>query len=212
MARKLDFGNTHGQTLHPQKSNFLAYTIQPIVRTTVKTVMNQVPINVPFRRALTEDKWMAWLNLVAKIDNVQLSKERDIFNQGLHNHGHFSVRSMYAYMTNQGTLFTNKFIWKLKLPLKIKIFLWYRQRGVILTKDNLAKRNWTSSQKFCFCYHNATITHLFYCCHVKTIWNIVHIATGLTPPRSTTHMLGGWLTGMGREDKKHNFMGAATII
>ena len=93
--------------------------------------------------------------------NVQLSNERDIFNQGLHNLGHFSVRSMYAYMTNQGTLFTNKFIWKLKLPLKIKIFLWYRQRGVILTKDNLAKRNQTTSQKYCFCDHNATIKHLF---------------------------------------------------
>ena len=175
MARKPNFGDTHGQTLHPQKSNFLAYTTQPIVRTTVKTVMNQVPINVPFRRALTEDKWMAWLNLVAKIANVQLSNERDIFNQGLHNHGHFSVRSMYAYMTNQGTLFTNKFIWKLKLPLKIKIFLWYRQRGVILTKDNLAKRNRTSSQKYCFCDHNATIKHLFLIAAMRKLFGILFI-------------------------------------
>jgi hypothetical protein len=42
--------------------------------------MNQVPINVSFRRALTKDKWTAWLNLVAKIANVQLSNERDVFN------------------------------------------------------------------------------------------------------------------------------------
>ena len=32
--------------------------------------------------------------------------------------------------------------WKLKVPLKIKIFLWYLKKGVILTRDNLAKINW----------------------------------------------------------------------
>jgi len=82
---------------------------------------------------------------------------------------------MYAYMINQGTLFTNKFIWKLKLPLKIKIFLWYRQRGVILTKDNLAKRNRTSSQKYCFCDHNATIKHLFLIAAMRKLFGILFI-------------------------------------
>jgi hypothetical protein len=51
-----------------------------------------------------------------------------------------SIRSMYEYMINEGVPFNNKFIWKPKIPLKIKIFLWYLQRGVILTKDNLTKR------------------------------------------------------------------------
>jgi len=31
-------------------------------------------------------------------------------------------------------------IWKLKIPLiKIKIFMWYLKKGVLLTKDNLLK-------------------------------------------------------------------------
>ena len=30
-------------------------------------------------------------------------------------------------------------IWRVKIPLKIKVFLWYLKMGVILTKDNLAK-------------------------------------------------------------------------
>jgi hypothetical protein len=34
-----------------------------------------------------------------------------------------------------------KTIWKLRIPLKTKVFAWYLRRGVILTKDNLAKRN-----------------------------------------------------------------------
>jgi hypothetical protein len=36
----------------------------------------------------------------------------------------------------------NEVFWKAKLPLKIKIFLWYLKKWVILTKDNLSKRRW----------------------------------------------------------------------
>lgn len=46
---------------------------------------------------------------------------------------------MYHYLINQDSPFMNKIIWKLKLPLQIEIFLWSLQRGVILTKDSLAK-------------------------------------------------------------------------
>ena len=35
----------------------------------------------------------------------------------------------------------NKKLWTMKIPLKNKVFAWYLRRGVILTKDNLAKRN-----------------------------------------------------------------------
>jgi hypothetical protein len=36
-------------------------------------------------------------------------------------------------------------VWKLKILLKIKVFLWNLGRGAILTKDNLAKRRWKGS-------------------------------------------------------------------
>jgi hypothetical protein len=35
----------------------------------------------------------------------------------------------------------NKKIWKMKIPLKTKVFLWYLRRGVIFTKENLIERN-----------------------------------------------------------------------
>jgi hypothetical protein len=34
----------------------------------------------------------------------------------------------------------NNMLWKLKIPLWIKIFEWYLRKGAILTKDNLAKQ------------------------------------------------------------------------
>jgi hypothetical protein len=43
---------------------------------------------------------------------------------------------------NNGNVSHHKHLWKLKLPLKNKIFKWYLLKGVVLTKDNLAKRNW----------------------------------------------------------------------
>jgi hypothetical protein len=62
---------------------------------------------------------------------------------------------------NTPTLTHNMLLWKLKLPLKIKIFLWYLGRGVTLTKVNLAKRGWTGSMKCCFVNQNETIRHIF---------------------------------------------------
>jgi hypothetical protein len=119
---------------------------------------------------------------------------------------------MYQYLINHNTHFSNKFIWKLKIPLKIKIFLWYVQQGVILTKDNLAKRNWTGSQNCCFCDCQETIKHLFFDCQrAKTIWKIVHIATRLTPPRFTSHMFRRWLTGIVMEECKIIFMGVEAL-
>ena len=37
------------------------------------------------------------------------------------------------------------------------MFAWYLRRGVILTKDNLAKRNWQGSKKCVFCHHDENI-------------------------------------------------------
>jgi hypothetical protein len=120
---------------------------------------------------------------------------------------------MYQYLLKQGTPFTNKFIWNLRIPLKIKFFLWYLQRGVILTKDNLAKRNWVGSQKCCFCDCNETILHLFFDCqHAKTIRRAVRVATGLTPLRSVIHMLKHWLTGIQNKDKNLIFVGVVDVM
>ena len=49
------------------------------------------------------------------------------------------VKSMYAEKMNGHTPFLPKYIWKLKVPLKIKIFMWFLYKKIILTKYNLAK-------------------------------------------------------------------------
>ena len=84
-----------------------------------------------------------------------------------------------------------------------EIFFWFLQRGVILTKDNLARKNWKGSLKCCFCNCNESITHLLFDCHhTKEIWKIVYLATGLIPPRSTSHMLGNWLSNFDNNERR----------
>ena len=120
---------------------------------------------------------------------------------------------MYLFLMNQNVPFHNIIIWKLKLPLKIKIFFWYLQRGVILTKDNLAKRNWIGSQKCCYCNSNETIQHLFFDCpHAKVIWRVVQVATGISQPRSLAHMAGDWLSWAKPSEKKIILAGSAALI
>jgi hypothetical protein len=36
------------------------------------------------------------------------------------------------------------------VPLKVKIFMWFLYHKVILTKDNLAKRNWNGCKNVRF--------------------------------------------------------------
>jgi hypothetical protein len=49
--------------------------------------------------------------------------------------------------------------------IKIKIFMWYMKKEVILTKDNLARKNWGASKQCTLCLHNKIIQHLFFNCY-----------------------------------------------
>jgi hypothetical protein len=98
----------------------------------------------------------------------------------------------------------------LKVPLKIKIFLWYLRRGVILTEDNLAKRNWQGSVQCCFCHKDETIQHLFFDCSLaRTVWRIIQVATNLYLPHCVPNMFGTWLQGLDKEEKSLVLAGAA---
>jgi hypothetical protein len=106
------------------------------------TVFATVPINISFRRSLNDHKWLQWLHLCQQLMTVTLSAESDKFIWGLTDSGVFSVKSMYLDLMNGHTVYLQKYLWKLKIPLKIKIFMWFLSNKVLLTKDNLAKRKW----------------------------------------------------------------------
>ena len=103
----------------------------------------------------------------------------------------FSIKSHYLGPIHQNIPNTNEHLWKLKTPLKIKVFLSYLRKGVVLTKDNLAKRNWQGNEQFFFCHENETIHHLFFYCRFARLgWATAYAAWGLPRPQSVDDMFG----------------------
>ena len=113
-------------------------------------------LNVAFRRSLVGVNLQTWHEVVAMVADVQLTNQRDRFVWGLHQNGLFSVKSMYRAVLGVEAIPYNTLTWKLKLSLKIKVFLWYLYKGVILTKDNLARRQWQGDR-----FSDESIQHLF---------------------------------------------------
>jgi len=64
-----------------------------------------------------------WNNLLSHLTTVVLSQEEDEFIWTLDRKDESSVKSHYLGLIHQNIPNTNKRLWKLKTPLKIKVFL-----------------------------------------------------------------------------------------
>lgn len=161
---------------------------------TITTVLESFPPNVTFRRDLIGSRLPSWNALLQRLATVQLSYGADEFHWNLHESGKFSVDSMYKGLVQPDVPVDNNKTWRMKIPLKTKIFAWYLCRGVILIKDNLIKRNWHGSARCVFCHHDKKIKHLFFhCIFARSIWSVIQVASGLYPPRSVANIFGNWL-------------------
>ena len=154
------------------------------------------PMNISFRRTLTGNKWEMWSHLVLRLLDISLTDVPDSFHWKLTKDGVFSVKSMYEDLMNGHTRFLKTYLWKLKIPLKIKIFIWFLNRKVLLTKYNLAKRNWKGSIHCAFCGCNESIDHLFLSCpFAKLVWRVVFCTYNIPPPTNVSNIFGNWLNG-----------------
>ena len=89
------------------------------------------------------NRWEEWLHLVSRLMEVQLSQQPDKLRWKLTRSGEFTVKSMYVDVINSRSIPSSKHVWDVKVPLKIKVFMWFVHKEVIFTKGNLTKRNWT---------------------------------------------------------------------
>jgi hypothetical protein len=132
----------------------------------VESVLSTVPLNVSFRGFLNQNNIILLNDLVRRVLHVRLNTQAntqaDVFIWNLHQNGQYTVNSLYMALINNGVVHMNKQLWKLRVSLKIKIFMWYMRKEVILTKDNLARRNWGGSTQCSFCLREESIQHLFF--------------------------------------------------
>ena len=89
---------------------------------------------------------------------------------------------------------------------------WYLYKGVVLTKDNLARRQWQEDRKCCLCSSDDSIQHLFFDCHfAKFVWQIVHVSFNLIPPTCVHNLFTCLLDGINRKLKSKILVGASAI-
>jgi hypothetical protein len=123
---------------------------------------------------------------------VSLNERKDFFIWIANKN--FSVKNMYNDLVLKMGILINCWTWKANIALKIKIFLWYLKNGVILTKDNLVKRQWNGCSRCCFCREQETIQHLFfYCGTASFMWSIRSFMFGITKLASVNNLYGPWL-------------------
>jgi hypothetical protein len=103
-------------------------------------------------------------------------------------------------------------MWKTKIPLKLKIWLWLIWRNAIATKDNLLKRKWVGSASCQFYHKDETISHLFFeCAAAKYVWSTVAMAIGaLDRPGSFTQFFW-WFSRFVPASRNLQIAGLATI-
>jgi hypothetical protein len=179
---------------------------------TVEKVLSGVPLNVSFRRYLSGNNLLLWHNLVQRIMAVRLNNNDDVIRWKLHQHGKYSVHSLYLALISNGMIERNKMLWRLKVPLKIKIFMWYMKKEVVLTKDNLARRNWTGSKQCSFCLRDESIQHLFYdCYYARFLWGLSHITFNIPPPHNVQLMFSTWINQFGGKLKRQILAGASAF-
>jgi hypothetical protein len=172
------------------------------------------PPGVMFRRDLLGQRLVPCNALLQRLATIQLSPEPDEFHWNLQKNGEFSMESMYnALIHLDVSVDNNKMIWKMKIPLKTKVFRWYLRHVVILTKENLAKWNWHGNKNCVFCHQDETIKHLlFQCRFARSIWSIIQVASNLYLPCSVANIFGNWLHGINNQFRAHIRVEALAVI
>jgi hypothetical protein len=114
------FGNA---TLHEQYPAL--YYIIRHKSDTIAKVMETYPSNVSFRRDLSSQRLVSLNALIHCLANVLLQSVHDEFCWNLHENGKFLVDSMYNALIQPDVpidKISNNKLWKLKIPLRIKVF------------------------------------------------------------------------------------------
>jgi hypothetical protein len=166
-----------------------------------------------FRRRLWGALDTEYNNLITQCNDTVISDGDDRSLWLLGNKG-FSVKSLYKESKCAQVTVPSNFLWKTRLSHKIKAFLWLVVHKKILTKDNLAKRNWKGNLDYVFCGLLESIDHLFFQCSIaRFIWRIVQSALDLnSTPNNADDLFGPWINSFNKTEKNLVLFGCGAVI
>lgn len=136
--------------------------------------------------------------LISIVETIKLTREKeDIWLWTLYKNGNFSLKSCVDIFGDTGMYDEIwKYMWRLKVPSKVKFFLWFIIRDRLLITDNLIKKGMCLPNICLLCYQEEeTANHiLLHCPYSKEVQDAVLNEIGVTQvfPRSIREFFGGW--------------------
>jgi zinc-binding in reverse transcriptase len=118
--------------------------------------------------------------------------------------GIFTVNSTYKLLNNPGILNqTLNDLWALRLPPKIKFFIWLLLQNKLQTAQNLTRKNWPAIQSCSMCNtgNQETTEHLFVSCPTARALHHSRLPIPIAIDSGTTVLIyremvrGGWSNG-----------------
>lgn len=144
-----------------------------------------------------------WLQLLEDLQFVSLSDSHDRVEWMLSSNKSYLTRSLYRFLTDRGVASRIAgYIWKAKIPLKIKIFLWQVFNNKLQVAQSLIRRGWKGNLKCCLCVFPETVNHIFSCHLAKFVWSIIREIFNIGhKPNSLEEFCSDWMQGKGPVSK-----------
>lgn len=114
----------------------------------------------------------AWSDLKTGLSGVELSRDKDKVIWCLERSGRFSVKSLYRFWSFGGVISSrNQKLWKSRIPLKVKVFVWLLYQDRLPTAVNLKTKNWKGNVNCSLCGVPEDTNHIFFnCVLAKFTW------------------------------------------
>jgi hypothetical protein len=118
---------------------------------------------------------VSWLEIIETAKTISYSDENDQLIWRYEINGIYSSSSMYVIVNFRGIQpICLPYVWNLKFPPRIQVFLWLFSQNKIMTRDNLRTRGMVKPLECEMCKELETVKHIMFECIVaKLLWAIV---------------------------------------
>lgn len=146
--------------------------------------------------------------------SMVLKEQKDVIEWTLTGNGVYTVKSYYRFLIQPVPNTHIIFCGKLKMPPRVKVFMWLVLRNSILTKDNLLCRGWTGDSKCSICGGEETVSQLFFHRSIaKLLWNIMKCAFDMFDILDSVHdLFNSWVKKINKNDRGLVVVGISTIF
>jgi len=138
--------------------------------------------DIPLRRSLHGAVLLEWEKLWSILQDMQLDDYgQNEVSWALEKSTGYITKSLYNCLTHGGVRDkVHDILWKCKIPIKVKVFLWQAIHNKLQTVVALVRRKWRGSPLCCVYNKLETVNHiLFECVFAQFIWCCVRDAFNL---------------------------------